>query len=74
MTRVSDSVRALTGPSNPSILRTVPRATLDFFESSFCAHPRSARAARICLPVMTINVKSYHDWDRIFNEMNNIPL
>jgi excisionase family DNA binding protein len=57
-TRFSDSVLALTASSNPSILRTVPSATLDFLQSSPCVHPRSARAARICLPVMTINPMS----------------
>jgi len=55
ITRLSDSARALTGPSNPSILRKVPRATLAFWERSDCAHPRSALAALMCLPVITIN-------------------
>ena len=53
--RVRDSVLARTGPSSPSILRTVPSATFDFFESSYCVHPSIALAARICLPVMMIN-------------------
>jgi uncharacterized protein (TIGR03437 family) len=57
----SVSVRAPTGPSKSSILRMVPSATLDFLESSLCAHPRRARAARICLPLMVTNEEPYHD-------------
>jgi len=53
-TRLSVSVRALTAPSNPSILRIVLSATFAFFESSLCDQPNNERAARICLPVMTI--------------------
>lgn len=69
-TRFKDSVRALTAPSNPSIRRTVPSATLDFFESSFCAHPRSALAARMCLPVMTINGQKLSRLSHNFNVMS----
>jgi hypothetical protein len=53
----SVSVRAPTAPSNPSMRRIVPSATFDLRESSLCDHPRRARAARMCLPVMTINRK-----------------
>lgn len=56
----SVSVRAPTGPSNPSIRFTVPKATLDFFDNSSCVHPRRARAARKCLPSMRINARTYH--------------
>lgn len=52
--RPSVSVLAATGPSNPSMRRMVPRATFDFLESSPCAQPRRARAARMCLPVIVI--------------------
>lgn len=38
----------------------VPSATLHFLESSLCAQPKRARAARICLPLMVINEKPYH--------------
>jgi hypothetical protein len=39
----------------------VPRATRDRLDSSSCAQPRRARAARICLPVMIIKARRYHD-------------
>lgn len=55
------SVRALTGPSNPSMRRIVPRATLDRLDSSACAQPRRARTARICLPVIVVNPRRYHE-------------
>jgi hypothetical protein len=52
------SVLAFTGPSNLSIRLTVPSATLDLIESSICVQPRSALAARICLPLKEINARS----------------
>jgi hypothetical protein len=55
------SVLALTGPSNPSIRRIVPRATRERLDSSLCAQPSKARAARICLPVILIKARRYHD-------------
>ena len=53
-TRPNVSVLAVTAPFDSSILRTVPSSAFDLRARSVCANPNSARAARICLPVMTI--------------------
>src|ERR1700691_62573 len=66
----SVSVLATTGPSNPSIRFTVPKATRDFLESSICVQPTRARAARMCLPVMEIKARRYHERHRKPKQMN----
>jgi hypothetical protein len=37
--------------------RMVPRATCERLDSSLCAQPSRARAARICLPVILVKAR-----------------